>query len=145
MKPAFDVECARRFESWERSCAAQAAFGRAIDYALEWGLDAIGERGATLADALRRQLDEIDGVTVMDRGRELCGIVTLSSERVSAAALQRDLAVHGIRTTTVGFSAKPLPLATARSPLLLRASPHYHNTLDEAERCVAVLRELLRD
>ena len=62
---------ARRFECWERSCAGQVALGRAIDYAREWGLEAIAARIGTLATSLRTELSQIPGITVTDQGLEV--------------------------------------------------------------------------
>jgi len=132
---------ARRFECWERSYAGQFALGVAIDYALAWGLDAISARIRTLAAELRRQLAALPGVTVADRGRELCGIVTFYAAQTPAAELQRRLAERKINTSTVPFSANPL--VSEAHPPLLRASLHYYNTGEEIERFVTTLRALL--
>lgn len=134
---------ARRFECWERSYAGQLALGIAIDYALEWGLEAISARISELASYLRRQLDGIEGVTVADRGLQQCGIVTFHTQQQPATDLQRKLAEKGINTSTVPFSANPLSSEQHSTPPLLRASLHYYNTGKEVERFIEVLRELL--
>jgi cysteine desulfurase/selenocysteine lyase len=69
---------ARRFENWETNYAAKIAMGTAIDYALEWGLDAIWSRVRELGHALRERLVSRPQVTVQDRGAELCGIVSFT-------------------------------------------------------------------
>ena len=56
----------------------QVGFGVAIDYALNLGLDWIWERIQLLAGKLRTLLKDVEGVTVHDRGKTLCGIVTFS-------------------------------------------------------------------
>ncbi len=134
---------AKRFECWERSYAAQLAFGVAIDYALSWGLEAISERVGRLAMVLREELAKVEGVTVTDLGREKCAIVTFFCARITAEKLQQQFAQRQINTSTVGFSANPVSSKTVSSPPLLRASLHYYNTLEEIEQFVAVLRELL--
>ncbi len=134
---------AKRFECWERNYAAQLALGAAIDYALAWGLEEINERVRMLAATLRQKLDQIDGVTLTDRGSEQCAIVTFSCAQVSAEQLQQQLARRNINTSTVTFSANPVSSRTLPSPPLLRASLHYYNTLEEIEQFVSELRQLL--
>ena len=130
---------AKRFECWERSCAAQLALGVAIDYALAWGLGAISERVRFLAATLRQKLAAIDGVTIADQGGELCAIVTFSCAQRPANQLQQQLALRQINTSTVPFSANPVSSEKFPHPVLLRASPHYYNTVEEIEHFVAEL------
>ena len=134
---------AKRFECWERSCAGQLALGVAIDYALDWGLEAISGRIRRIADGLRKKLAVIDGITVADQGVKQCGIVTFSSAQKPADQLQQQLALRQINTTTVPFSANPISSERRRNPALLRASLHYYNTSEEIERFVAELKKLL--
>jgi selenocysteine lyase/cysteine desulfurase len=135
---------AKRFESWERSCAGQLALGVAIDYALDWGLEAISERIRLLTGILRQKLAGIDGVTTADQGVEQCGIVTFFAEQLPAEHLQQQLALRHINTSTVPFSANPISSARRRHPPLLRASLHYYNTSREIERFIVELKQLLR-
>lgn len=134
---------AKRFESWERSCAGQLALGVAIDYALGWGLGAIRERIRLLAETLRQALGGIDGVVLADQGAEKCGIVTFHAVQRPAELLQQQLAARQVNTSVVPFSANPVSTAQRHSPPLLRASLHYYNTVEEIERFVGDLRRLL--
>ena len=134
---------AKRFECWERSCAAQLALGVAIDYALGWGLEKISARIRLVADTLRQELAGINGVTLADQGIEQSGIVTFFAEQRPADQLQQQLALRGINTSTVPFSANPVSSERRRHPALLRASLHYYNTAAEIERFAAELRQLL--
>lgn len=56
----------------------QAGFGVAVQYANQLGLDWIWERVQQLAAELRSKLRSLPGVTVHDRGRLLCGIVSFT-------------------------------------------------------------------
>ena len=134
---------AKRFECWERSYASQFALGVAIDYALAWGLEAISERVRFLATTLRQKLASFDGVTVADQGNEKCAIVTFSSSQLPADQLQQQLALRQINTSTVPFSANPVSSEKRHHPALLRSSLHYYNTVEEIERFVAELKQLL--
>jgi selenocysteine lyase/cysteine desulfurase len=134
---------AKRFECWERSYAAQLAFGVAIDYALGWGLAAISERVRMLASTLRRELAKLDGVTLADRGEEQCAIVTFFAAQLPAEQLQQKLASRKINTSSVPFSANRVRSGSLHHPPLLRASLHYFNTLEEIERFVVELKKLL--
>jgi cysteine desulfurase / selenocysteine lyase len=133
---------ARRFENWERNVAAQLGLGAAVNYALGWGLADIEERIETLANVLRQRLAEIPGVSVRDRGRRLCGIVTFTVEgkpaRDIVAALRRQ------RINCHRSSPRSLP-SDARAPRLadfVRASVHYYNTEEEVARFAAAVAAL---
>ncbi len=134
---------AKRFECWERSYASQFALGVAIDYALAWGLEAISERVRFLATTLRQKLASFDGVTVADQGNEKCAIVTFSSSQLPADQLQQQLALRQINTSSVPFAANPVSSEKRHHPALLRSSLHYYNTVEEIERFVAELKQLL--
>ena len=134
---------AKRFEYWERNYAAQLALGVAIDYALAWGLGAISERVRFLAATLRQKLAGLDGVTLADQGVEQCAIVTFYTAQLPADQLQQQLALRQINTSTVPLSANPVSSEKFHHPALLRASPHYYNTVGEIEHFVAELKQLL--
>jgi selenocysteine lyase/cysteine desulfurase len=133
---------ARRFERFETSMAARIGLGAAIDHALEWGLDAIAERDAVLADGLRARLDEVPGVTVRDKGVRRCAITTFTVDGVEsqevAARLRADRVNVGV--TTVPFAQLDLP-HRGLGPLV-RASLHYVTTDEELDRFVGLVRAI---
>jgi cysteine desulfurase/selenocysteine lyase len=135
---------ARRFESWETSAAGRLGLGRAVDYALALGLDAVQERVAGLAEQLRAELAAVPGVIVHDRGITRCGIVTFSVRGSDARSIRSRLAEHRINV-----SVAPLPFAQVDSipigmrqgeDMVVRASVHYYNTENEVQRLVGFLR-----
>lgn len=133
---------ARRFENWETNYAGKIGLGVAIDYALEWGLDAIWERIRALAEHLRAGLRAIPGVTVHDVGAVQCGIVTFTRSGLAAAdAIQRALADQRINVSVSGLTSTRLDMAARGLGDIVRASVHYYNTTDEVARfCSAVER-----
>ncbi|WP_427004513.1 aminotransferase class V-fold PLP-dependent enzyme [Pseudarthrobacter sp. H2] len=135
---------ARRFESWESGAAGRLGLGRAVDYALALGLDAVQERVAGLAEQLRSELAAVPAVIVHDRGITRCGIVTFSVKGSDARNIKTRLADHRINV-----SVAPLPSAQADSApagrrqgedLVVRASVHYYNTETEIQRLVGFLQ-----
>jgi selenocysteine lyase/cysteine desulfurase len=135
---------ARRFENWEFAWALVLGTGAAARYATAIGLEPIRDRVRALAGRLREALGAIDGVRVLDRGSELCGIVSvwidgweprelvarLQERRINASAQVRVSAV--IDYDEKGVSAS------------LRLSPHYYNTEEEIDRTAAAIEELMR-
>jgi selenocysteine lyase/cysteine desulfurase len=67
---------ARRFESWEFAYALVLGLGAAAAYALDVGLDNARDRARELAAYVRTRLARLPEVRVLDRGPELCAIVT---------------------------------------------------------------------
>jgi selenocysteine lyase/cysteine desulfurase len=127
---------ARRFESWERSVANQLGLGRAVDYALELGVDDIAERVIALAATLREQLADIAGLTLHDRGVDRCGIVTFTVDGVDVYELAASLrAQHvNISVSTIDFARYDFEARGLSA--VARASVHYYNTEEELTRLV---------
>jgi selenocysteine lyase/cysteine desulfurase len=130
---------ARRFENWETYYAGKIGLGVAIDYALQWGLDAIWARIKRLADDLRQQLSTIPGVTVRDEGVERCGIVAFTVAGSDADEVQRLLAKRRINVSVSRVSSTRLDMEARGLPDLVRASVHYYNTAEEIDRFCAAL------
>lgn len=56
----------------------QMGLGLAVEYALQLGMDGIWEQIQFLAATLRQKLQTVPGVTLQDKGRLLCGIVSFT-------------------------------------------------------------------
>ena len=133
---------ARRFENWESNYAAKLGLGRAIDYALDIGLENIETEVIRLAERLRAMLAEIPTVSVHDIGSRKCGIVTFSVAGVDAADIEK-----GLRASRIGVSVSS-PFSTlidARRrnlPDLVRSAVHYYNLDEELDALVARVSEM---
>jgi selenocysteine lyase/cysteine desulfurase len=135
---------ARRFENWESYIAGRLGLGAAADCATAIGLEPIRARVTALAETLRRSLAEIPGVAVRDLGRERCGIVTFTTEGLSAKALRGTLAAAKINATTSSLFSTRYDMTARGLDLLLRASVHYYNTEGEISRFCEVVRLALK-
>lgn len=133
---------ARRFENWEQNYAAKIGLATAIDYALDWGSEAIWERIQQLASTLRERLDQLPGVTVRDLGQVRGGIVTFTVDGTDLQHLKEQLAERMIHVTISGPSSTLLDMTERNIEGLVRASVHYYNNDDEIERFVTTLGEL---
>jgi cysteine desulfurase/selenocysteine lyase len=135
---------ARRFETWESNCAARLGLGRAVDYALAIGLDAIEARCRTLSTRLREGLRSLAGVTLHDLGPDPAAIVTFSVAGQDADALKAKLDQSGFNVSVSRPSSTLLDARVRQLPALVRASPHYYNTEDELARFVVAVSEAVR-
>jgi cysteine desulfurase/selenocysteine lyase len=133
---------ARRFENWESNLAAVAGLREAVAYARSWGLDAICERVATVAEGLRRRLAEIPGVQVRDLGRQRCGIVAFTVDRVEADEVRAALRDQGINVAVSPPSSTRLDAERRGLAPLVRASVHYVTTEHELDRLGAAVAHL---
>lgn len=153
---------ARRFETWETSIASQLAFGTAVEYATNLGVNNIYSHIQSLSSWLRTELETIPGVVVMDLGSEKCGIVTwhvspekLSSVRDDAEAFEKLLAAPAIKqaladhkprrinVTVTGATSTLLDAQDRELPEMVRSSISYYNTQEECQEMLGVLRSLL--
>jgi cysteine desulfurase/selenocysteine lyase len=130
---------ARRFENWETNYAGKIGLGVAIEYALSWGLDAIGTRVAELAETLRGRLRDTAGVTVHDQGLRRGGIVTFTVDGVPSRDVQQQLAAKSINTSVSPVGSARFDLPRRGLPDLVRASVHYYNNDTELDRLIGAL------
>lgn len=128
-----------RFEYFEKPFELLVGSAAAMRYALELGLENIQHRVKALADYTRRQLAALPGVRVLDRGAELCGIVTATHPGWKKDALIAHLkkanlnfSIQGRHNALIDFDEKGVDWA-------LRVSPHYYNTEAEVDVLVHAL------
>jgi selenocysteine lyase/cysteine desulfurase len=133
---------ARRFENWETNYAAKIGLGVALDYALDWGMDAIWERIQEVAGNLRSSLGAIPGVTVRDIGLVQGGIVTFTIDGRDLAEVQAALAAQSINVTVSRTSSTRLDMEDRGLDAVIRASVHYYNSDDEVARFCAAIEAL---
>jgi selenocysteine lyase/cysteine desulfurase len=129
----------RRFEEWEQDYAAKVGLARAIDYALESGVENTWPRIRALGAGLRARLEDI-GATNYDVGAERCGIVTFAFDGAPAEEIKNALARERINVTVSERSHAVVDARERDLPDLVRASVHYFNTEEELDRAVECVR-----
>jgi len=133
---------ARRFETWETYYAGKIGLRRAIEYALDLGLEPIRARVYALADQLRDRLRGLPGVSVHDLGVERCGIVTFTAGGADPAAVKARLAAERINVTVSSPAGARIDMEARGLTGLVRASVHYYNTEDEVDRFCRTLARI---
>ncbi|MEO3403920.1 aminotransferase class V-fold PLP-dependent enzyme [Mucilaginibacter sp. CAU 1740] len=133
---------ARRFEVYEKSRALTLGLGKAVEYALNIGVDRIWQRVQYLAGLLREKLNAIEGITVHDFGNQLCGIVTFSVEGLAAVDVKNKLAEKHINVSVAKAVSTLIYMNKNHLGDIVRASVHYYNTEEEIEVLCEVLRGL---
>jgi selenocysteine lyase/cysteine desulfurase len=134
---------AKRFENWEFAWALVLATGEAARYATALGLEKIRDRVRSLAGRLREALSTNDRVRVLDRGGELCGIVSISVDRWNPVELVAALRARRINTSAQIRIYAVIDYDDKGVAASLRMSPHYYNTEEEIDQAVSALEELL--
>ena len=137
------VDSAQRFEDWEFPHALVLGLGAAARYARAVGVERARKRSWQLAATLRRELAQIDGVRVLDRGRQQCAIVTIDVAGVDASWLVDELRRRRINTTASLRWYGLIDFAEKGTTAALRISPHYYNTEEEIDSMVGSLREIV--
>lgn len=134
---------ARRFEWYEKNPAVILGLQKAVEYALNIGVDKIWQRIQSLASSFRQRLHEMDGVVVHDQGDALCGIVTFSVNGVPAKEVKVKLAEKNINVH-IGFAPSTLYYMNRKGlDGIVRASVHYYNTEEEIARVCKELQTIL--
>jgi len=116
----------------------------AIEYCLAIGEDRIERRVKMLANHLRRGLQSLPGVRVLDHGLDVCGLVTFTvagGEPVSLVQQLRDQRINIVPSyrdfAVLDFDEKGVSWA-------LRASPHYLTTDQELDFFLSRFERLIK-
>lgn len=136
------VNGARRFEEWEFAYALLLGLGEAARYASAAGVQAGGLRARALATHIRERLAAMDGVTVLDRGTQLSALVTASFAGVDGGDIANALAQRRINVVATRRWFGLLDFGPRGVESGIRISPHYYNTIEEADTLLAALREV---
>jgi selenocysteine lyase/cysteine desulfurase len=136
------VETAERFEDWEFSYATVLGAAAAARYALDVGIEPIEQRARMLGGRLREGLAAVDGVRVLDRGPDVCSIVTIAVAGRDSEQLHRELERRRINSSVSGRDTALYDFTEKQVEAALRLSPHYYNTEDEVDEVVAAIAEL---
>ncbi|OMP78947.1 MULTISPECIES: aminotransferase class V-fold PLP-dependent enzyme [unclassified Chitinophaga] len=137
--PASD---AKRFQDWEQSYALIAGGYAAVHYANEIGLQNIADRNKYLCGLLRPRLESLPGVTLLDKGKELASIITLSAPVSDPQWLLTSLRERNINTAISVTSSALIDFKSKGVNWALRISPHYYNTEDEIDILLDALESL---
>ncbi|HWK07864.1 MAG TPA: aminotransferase class V-fold PLP-dependent enzyme [Puia sp.] len=133
----------RRFELYEKNRALMLGLGKAIEYALEIGVDRIWQRIQFLASRLRQQLAGIDGVTIHDIGDQQCGIVTFSVKGMDSLLVKNRLLEKEINVSVGQASSTLIYMNKNHLSSIVRASIHYYNTEEEIGVFCAMLASII--
>ena len=135
---------ARRFELYEKNRALTLGLGKAIEYALNIDMGRIWQQIQFLAGLMRRQLTNIEGITVHDQGDQQCGIVTFSVSGIGSSHVKTWLAEKKIHVS-VGLAKSTLIYMNRNSlSTVVRASVHYYNTEEEINEMCRALKSIVK-
>jgi cysteine desulfurase / selenocysteine lyase len=130
---------AKRFEHWEFGYASQLGLKEAIKYANEVESSNIEKRNLQLSTKLRRGLETISGINVMDIGSALGSIVTINSEKETLSNIEHKLKSNKVYYS-VGYKGNALIDFTNKGiDWVVRFSPHYFNTEKEVDQLIDLL------
>ncbi|HWK02505.1 MAG TPA: aminotransferase class V-fold PLP-dependent enzyme [Puia sp.] len=135
------VKDGKRFEGWEFAHALVLGTGAAIDYYLQVGPAKVAAQVKYLAAYLRAALGKIGGVTVHDKGPELGALVTFHLKGGEPEAIKKYLLQKKINVVTSYRRFAVLDYAAKQVDWTIRVSPHYFNTIEEADALVREVRD----
>ncbi len=134
---------AKRFENWESAWALVLGTGEAARYAKNIGLEKIQTRVKYLAEQLREKLGAIEGVRVLDEGKERGGIVTVWVEGWEPIDLMTALRKRRINVSAQTRSSAVIDYGRKGVTGALRLSPHYYNAEEEIEQAVLAIQQMI--
>jgi selenocysteine lyase/cysteine desulfurase len=125
---------ARRFEQYEFGPAQVLGLQKAVEYALEVGLENIENRVCLLAETLRKGLENLPSARVLDFGEKKCGIVTAHFSGINPQKMLEFLYSKKINCRVSPKFAATLDFREKGVEWVLRVSPHYYNSTAEIEQ-----------
>ena len=136
-----------KFEAGTPDYVGSYAFGKAIDYLQEIGLEQIAEHEYALAEYIEEALSKIEQVHVYAAGRKKAGAVSFNVYRADGALIHPfDVGVlldrQGVAVRTGHHCAEPL-IDYLGVPGTVRASVGLYNTKEDIDAFVAALKKAI--
>jgi len=136
---------AGRFEPYEVFFAGKVGLATALRYAASLGIGDIAARNAELASKLRTDLEQLDGVTLHDKGLNKSAIVVFAVDGHDPSAIQRKLRANAINVSVAGESSAQLDFPQRGLTALVRASVHYFNNDEDVDSLITAIAGLQAD
>lgn len=138
------AENARIFERYDSNFGLRLGLGAAAQYALALGLDNIWQRISGLAEKLRHELKNVDGVAVHDVGQYQCGIVAFTVAGKEPSHLKEALRKTNVNVSVSRAPSTPYDMIRRNLKSVVRASVHYFNAEQEIETFAKKIASLRR-
>ena len=135
---------ARRFEDWEFAYSTVIGTKVAIEYCRNIGEDKIWQQVKLLSGFTRNKLSAIEGVKILDRGVEKCGSVSFHIAHSSPEYIVRELLRRKINVVASYRAYGLIDFDEKGVEWVIRASPHYYNTIPEIEVFIEALKEIIK-
>ncbi len=133
---------AQAFEFGEESVALKLGLGKAIEQALDLGVDHIRLALDQKAGALRQALAELPRVKLLDRGNNKGAAVTFAIDGLPCATAKQRLSEQGINIGMNGPGYTPYDMSMRGISELLRASVHLNTTDEDIALIVNAIRSI---
>jgi selenocysteine lyase/cysteine desulfurase len=134
---------AMRFEDWEFAYALVLGMRDAIEYCLKIGEDRIWKRVKLLSERMRQALSVLDDVRVLDKGPEVCGLVTFTVKGSDPTFLVSELSRRKVNVVPSYRKFAVIDFDEKNVEWAIRASPHYFNTEEEIDVFVDAVKEII--
>jgi selenocysteine lyase/cysteine desulfurase len=135
---------AKRFEDWEFAYSTVIGTKAAIEYCRNIGEDKIWQQVKFLSATLRNKLPAITGVKILDRGAENAGSVTFHIANSNPEFIVKELLRRKINVVASYRAYGLIDFDEKGVEWVIRASPHYYNTLSEIDIFIEALKEITK-
>jgi selenocysteine lyase/cysteine desulfurase len=133
------AQTAKRFEVWERNYSLILGARAAVEYALDLGLENIQKRVQFLANYTREGIGSIPDWRVLDKGKNLCGIVTAHRENCDLNHLKQAFVNQNINVSFASKTNAFIDMDEKGVDWTLRIAPHYYNLESEIDKAIKVM------
>ena len=133
---------ARRFEFWECPYALIVGLKEAIKYANEIGLEVIETYNKELISYLRTNLQDIPRVKLLDKGTNLCNILTLVKDGLTQSQTNKFLKQNNVYHSISRKDNALIDFTKKGHDWAVRLSPHYFNTREEMDQITSIIKDM---
>jgi len=136
----FEIEpSAKRFETWERSCALKMGLIETLKYLNKIDIENVEAYNSNLMEHFRRNLSSIPDVKLYDKGSKKCNILTFNKHNKSLEEI-----LMALKSNHVFFSVNHkhwgiIDFEKKGVEWLIRLSPHYFNTIEEIDKACEII------